>query len=227
MPLLIIGDVHGKLGTYLDILDRYRKFDSLQIGDLGFGQDYDVLHREINTEQNRFVPGNHDDYDWLENNTWSSLSLGDWGMAKHGNIDFFFVRGGFSIDRQHRKAGVSWWPQEELDEQQMDECFESYLETKPDIVISHDCPSGIYPFVTRYDFVVDGSRTKHFLQRLYKAHKPTLWIFGHHHITKMIPTNPTTFQCLGELSHGILDIDSSGFPSFQLLRSTHSPSHNL
>ncbi len=187
----IIGDVHCKYELYHRLLRKARF--TLQVGDFGF--DYTTLIG-VNARRHKILGGNHDNYDDVGN--WPHF-LGDCGVHTiEGFGDIFFVRGGFSIDRQFRVEGVDWWKAEELD---MGECYSALLEyerVKPNFVVTHECPSTVVPYVTTSTQVI-ASRTKQLLERMFAIHQPDRWVFGHYHESGDVTIGGTRFTCLGEL----------------------------
>ena len=167
------------------------------MGDMGFLAHYnqlvDMFAREnMDSDRHRFIPGNHDDYDHLP-----EMALGDFGTAEHGGMGFFFVRGAYSIDWQHRTPGVSWWTEEELSHKQGRACLEAYSQAKPELVISHDCPLFAYGLLMSHH--VEPSRTAQMLEAMHDIHAPKRWFFGHHHQSRTFTLKGTEFQCLNEL----------------------------
>jgi hypothetical protein len=217
--LRIIGDVHGKVEPglwspcYLDVI---RGCDySVQVGDMGDARTYTCLCAHVDPARHRFIGGNHDDYDNLPPHC-----LGDFGMATVGCVEFFFVRGAYSIDkelrlRQQRVSGRRlWWPQEELSPSRMQEAMDAYIHRRPDFVITHMAPTSIarqlsdgrllqsLTGMTPDEFTC---RTGDLLQAMLDAHPPERWIFGHFHRRLTMRVGSTEFVCLPEL--GYLDID--------------------
>ena len=92
-----------------------------------------------------------------------------------------------------------------------------YEETKPDYVLSHECPTeavlfmlqgliGQY-FEAKRDCVQ--SRTAQALQLMYEIHQPKEWCFGHYHVDKTFhlkPDSRTKFTCVAELSQYVLEL---------------------
>lgn len=199
----IVGDAHGRLSEYKAIVRDVPH--SVQVGDLAFNYD-EIL--DLDPTAHKFVPGNHDNYDRLPPH-----SLGDFGQTELGGITFFFVRGAFSIDKKYRIDGRDWWPNEELSRAQVDECKTLYEQVRPQIVISHDCPT----FISRQLFPSDilrnfgynpetfQTRTGNFLEELHDIHQPSLHFFGHYHLNKTTFARGTRFICIGELQY--LDLD--------------------
>lgn len=186
---------------------------------MGDRETYEQLVSSVDATRHRFVPGNHEDYDHLPPH-----SLGDFGMACWHGVDFFFVRGAESTDREKllqlgREAGRRlWFEQEELTQEQMGAAEQEYSRARPQIVMSHDAPThvarGAWQHARRGNppnsrAMFCSSRTGDFLERLLEQHRPRLWLFGHHHHNWRQREGNTLFVCVGELSH--VDINAAGF----------------
>ncbi|GAG28122.1 unnamed protein product [marine sediment metagenome] len=169
------------------------------MGDFGF--DYKVLS-EVNSQHHKIIAGNHDNYNNIKENNYPHF-LGDFGRAILNGVDFFFIRGAYSVDKAYRQEHISWWKDEELTYGESHKCFDSYLENKPSIVISHDCPTVMCERFKYSAYV--SSNTQYLLQELFNAHEPDRWYFGHHHRNITEKIGKTTFTGLGELK--FLDID--------------------
>lgn len=200
--MIVIGDVHGEFHRYFRTIKEADY--SLQLGDMGFFYE-PLTIAKIDPEKHKFFGGNHDNYDLYSE---SPHALGDFGEEELGGVKFFYVRGAFSIDKKYRDFGVSWWPEEELNREQFDAAMELYVAAKPEIMITHECPREISdlignPNVLR-EFGFDPSRfttkTSEALQRMFEAHQPKHWIFGHFHKNWETEVNGTHFQCLNEMS---------------------------
>lgn len=181
----ILGDVHGKISQYIEKVQNSPY--SICVGDVGF--DYSLLS-SLNGTKHKIVGGNHDNYNTLVH---LPHYLGDFGMW-HG---IFFIRGALSIDRNLRNENVDWWAKEELTYMEGLEAIEAYKTSKPSIVVSHDCPLSILPYLCGNNF--HKSRTNQLLQACLEEFRPSLWIFGHHHQSKKIVQYGVDFICLNEL----------------------------
>ena len=215
MALRIIGDVHGQVDfvlkpparTYLDLISECDH--SIQIGDMGDAETYAELTTRVDPTHHRFFGGNHDHYHDLPVH-----SLGDYGRVQLGGIELFFVRGARSSDKQklvnrgQQLGRKLWYEEEELPESEHDAILEAYLECQPRLVLSHTCPAHILPFI--YEFVKQRSRyavaghgqsspTNELLERLFEAHQPDTWCFGHYHHDWHYHEDGTDFRCVGEL----------------------------
>lgn len=202
--LRIIGDVHGKYSKYIYL--ALEAENSIQVGDLGF--DYGLVRSELDSEKHRVLGGNHDNYeeDAEGRFVWQPKHfLGDFGTYSVAGYDFFFLRGGNSIDRAYRDEGLDWWPREQISYAEARTALELYESLKPEYVITHECPVGIIDFVspgkTWDGEYIRPSMTAQLLQQMWELHKPKVWYFGHHHIDWKADVLGTTFQCLNELSY--------------------------
>jgi predicted phosphodiesterase len=206
--MYIVGDAHGKLGLMQQKLLRLDMSKPVvHLGDLGF--DYSQLHL-MPGNPFRFFSGNHDNFNTYHE---CKYALGDFGPITLTDHNMFFVRGGLSIDKKYRTIGHDWFAEEELTYTQMDECFDLYIKQKPDIVLSHECPQSVIPMVSQFSdqYITENfgctlpSRTSVFLERLFEAHQPKFWCFGHFHRSKDF-VYKTHFKCLAELE--IFDLDT-------------------
>lgn len=200
--MLIIGDIHNKFEDYYNIVKKEKC--SIQVGDFGY-DSWNKLAYKCST-QHKVIPGNHEDYSSCMQ---SPHCLGDFGIYK----DYFFIRGGISIDRTYRDAErirgghTSYFPSEELNFTQLMQCLELYSQTKPEIVLSHAGPASITNiimkggnFPQKFGFPVGwNENTSLFMDHLLTIHQPKLWIFGHLHRSHKSTVNGTTFRCLKEL----------------------------
>ena len=176
-PLLIIGDVHGKINEYWKILQKCdKRYYSIQVGDFGFSKQHEWHLNNIDYSQHQINFGNHDDYTYLD----KPHSLSNWSISTSGLMT---VRGAYSVDKAYRTENVDWWANEELNYEEMQRAIDSYISNKPKIMITHDCPH----------------EARQSLFGITENHQPELWVFGHHHKSKNEVINGTRFICLAEL----------------------------
>jgi hypothetical protein len=213
--MIFMGDTHGSWDTYRHIINKMQHKGgrvgaecSLQLGDMGIGfdphkhnpddvKDY-ISYIKPMSKEHQFIRGNHDDPAFCKIHP---NYIGDFGFLPKPNI--FFFGGGFSIDYKWRTQDMNWWKDEELSEEEMADALDLYKESKPKIMVSHECPLGVkIDFVTnKWKLDVD-SRTEKILHSMLEIHQPEYWIFGHHHQRKEIDKNGTHFVCLHELIDG-------------------------
>lgn len=182
-----IGDVHGYYKTYTKIISEAEK--SIQVGDMGVGF---VEIPEINLNH-RFIRGNHDN---------PFLCTKHSNCIKDGTFEdeMFFLGGAWSIDWEDRILGISWWEGEELSVPELQKCIDKYVECKPEIMVTHDCPTVMAQKLNSHR-EWDKSKTRQALDRMFEAHKPEVWVHGHHHIYKQVMIKGTRFISLGELEY--------------------------
>lgn len=209
----VIGDVHGKIKQYLAIAKAADA--SVQVGDMGF-QYTDI---RLDPTKHVFFGGNHDNYDIYYS---TDNALNNFGTDKVGDLDFFYVRGAFSIDKAHRilydrrNNTKSWWQNEELSEAQLEHCIDLYRQVKPVVMLSHDGPTQATKVISNPDVLrafghnpdTFQTRTQQALTLMLKYHQPKLWIFGHYHKDVKFRVEGTQFACLPEL--GYVDVDKDG-----------------
>lgn len=207
MSITIIGDVHGYTKTYQKWLTHSldESARSIQIGDMGLGFAGVGLPAPGQSPlplNHRFFRGNHDSPEKCQAH---KNYLGDYGYLDEDRL--FWLAGAYSIDRDMRVEGVSWWRDEELSYSELYKAIDLYKTVKPRFVLSHEAPSIagavlLYDLVDPY-FVAKGSstfsRTAQALESMLNYHEPEKWIFGHYHVDKTfrVPKHNTEFIALG------------------------------
>jgi hypothetical protein len=224
--LIFIGDCHGKVSRLLSVIDSLPATARIfQLGDMGLG--FPDTHLPKQKSRFRWIRGNHDDPAQCRAHP---NYLGDYGYLP--DLKLFYLAGAWSIDwkwrRAHMQAGGApvWWADEELAEQELGEAFKLYRESKPELVMSHECPDVItnrlladhvIPIIgtdTYYNAKLEckSSRTAKWLGMMFAEHQPKLWVFGHYHIDKELELLGTKFRCCAELStyeHSLEEIEVS------------------
>lgn len=210
MGITLVGDTHGKYNEYYRIVSKSEY--SIQLGDFGFSQAWNYLHQSsLDPSLHKVILGNHD----LHTSPRSKFDLGDFGSFALDGKEFYFIRGGLSIDRVYRigeelnGGPKTYWSQEELSFSQMLGCMEDYKTNHQNIVLSHVPPASIIDeihgnkgnsILQRFKFH-EGFRenTSLLCDELLKIRPPDLWVFGHHHIKFDKTIDGTRFVCLPEL----------------------------
>jgi len=207
MTVRITGDCHGLTEHYVEDVQDSGCEHSIQIGDMGF--HYEDLE-ELDSDKHKFLGGNHDNYDVYHV---CPHGLGDFGSRSVGELDFYFIRGAFSIDwkdrfiRERDTGKKSWWNEEQLNKEQQEAALSDYKKQRPSVMITHTCPTSIAKIIgspgilTSWGYDADSfnTDTQQLLQDCHEAHRPDVWIFGHFHRTIDFQHNGTRFMCLGEL----------------------------
>lgn len=185
--MLIIGDVHGKIKKYQWLLDYHQPQHSIQVGDFGFKWEHDWHLKNVDSSKHKIVFGNHDYYPYID----KPHSLGN---CSYWN-EVFTIRGAHSIDQHMRTEGKDWFRNEELNNFEQLNVLDNYVNTKPDVVVSHDAPKS----VVNHMFGYETSSTRNLLEHMFQEHRPKLWIFGHFHESKTATILGTRFECLKKL----------------------------
>jgi predicted phosphodiesterase len=201
--MFFIGDIHGDFDRYYWLIDHSRRnaegFDqSIQIGDTGvfYPNDLESLRNDWN---HKFFRGNHDNPEIYHNHP---CAMDDYGFHK----GMFWLGGGYSIDQNYRTPGLNWWPDEEISYLQILNAIEMYSNSKPNIMVSHECPTIIKSKVlTNKSKASVCSKTESALQSMYDIHSPDVWIFGHHHKRIETKISNTLFIGLGDSMSKIND----------------------
>ena len=207
LMITIIGDVHGRTKSYQKWLRNNLDPDSrsVQIGDMGLGfagVGLPAPGQPPLGASHKFFRGNHDSPERCRAH---KNYLGDFGYLPDDRL--FWCAGAYSIDRDRRIEGISWWADEELSYRELEKAIDLYALMKPRFVLSHEAPEKASK-VLLYDLVgpyfsmkleCAGSRTAQALQIMLDIHKPEKWVFGHYHVDKKfhVPGYDTEFICLG------------------------------
>lgn len=205
MRLRFIGDIHGDLLAWRSRLDGCDK--SIQVGDFGMGfiDETQPALAGVDWTRHRFIRGNHDD---------PARCAQHPGWIPDGHFDeglgIFFCGGAWSIDREWRTPGVSWWPDEEVSDLAFRRIIEDYARIRPRIVVTHDIPffvaDDLYTGHRKIQGPIRKTRTAMALYEMFKTHQPALWVFGHWHIHRRKTLFGTRFICC-EINQSV-DIDA-------------------
>ena len=191
MKVTFIGDTHGDMDFYKYIVENNE--NTYHVGDFGFTKEWTWLEIFLtNIKQKRpndihlVNMGNHDNTQFVD----SEFSCGDYSY-KNG---IFTIRGANSIDKNIRWQGVNYWDNEELNYVQGCAAHLSFVNNKPKVVVTHDCPQSICRDLFSIN---EKSFTRVMLEQCYLQHQPDVWVFGHHHKDIDLTIGRTRFICLG------------------------------
>jgi len=200
---LLIGDVHGKWREYARILEVYQPDSSVQVGDFGVGfrginqaavEQVQYAMDNFGGGNNRYIRGNHDNPEVCRADP---RCITDATFEEETGI--FYLGGAWSIDQAWRTEGVDWWADEELSMNELYAAIDVYERSKPDVVISHECPEDIIGYMMPWYRREFPSRTRDALGSMWSLHKPKLWVFGHWHSSVTASFDGCQFTCLNEL----------------------------
>ncbi len=196
-----IGDVHGDFQRYRQLIAEVEQ--SVQVGDMGIGfctvdadgaitrpePPFDVMERE---GSHRFIRGNQDD-------PGECRAQKLWIEDGHAEGDMFFCGGAKSANPAARTEGLNWWPDEELSPGEFKQVSEKYLDLKPGLMITHDCPHAVADLILSENQPGKSAaltQTRQSFQAMWQRHEPDIWIFGHWHLSMDKKIAGTRFVCL-------------------------------
>jgi len=215
--VLILGDVHGEWEKLFSLINRYDIKDCylICVGDLGIG--FANSHsKEIRTLEiaNTFftvrninflsIRGNHDNPAFFkkEIKSFSNIRLiPDYHTEIINDEKFLFVGGAVSIDRTHRKEGISYWSDEGF-------VLKPELVEKCDVLITHSVPSwngpnnksGIESWCSKDPTLWEECMAERFgHDKLIELCKPKRHYAGHMHISSTVAMNGCISKILNEL----------------------------
>jgi len=149
----------------------------------------------------KFIRGNHDDPDICRSHP---DYLGDYGYIESAGI--FYISGGFSIDKDYRIPGISWWEDEEMNYDSLGDMMKLFGRIKPEIVISHTCPQSVFKNLILPNLpnhIPGAPRTRAIMDACLEWHKPSKWYFSHFHIRAAAVIDGTEFYCIN--NHGFAE----------------------
>lgn len=192
-----IGDVHGLVPLYRATIENCPR--SIQVGDFGIGIDGVEFPKGLGPEH-RFIRGNHDNPElcateshWIPDGTVEGSTM--------------VVGGAWSFEHGSRTPGKNWWPNEELSGQELEVVIERYTDTKPRVMVTHDCPERLLQDIFHKEDVI-GTATGYAFDEMLRQHRPELWIFGHHHRSVDRTIEGTRFICLDEGDFVDVDLET-------------------
>lgn len=205
----IAGDWHGttKWATYaLSRLERQGVRTVLQLGDFGVwpgesGQGYlDDLQSVLDeNDQTIYVTlGNHEDYTQIHTIEPDELGL-KWIRPsivlfprpfrfEMKMTTFLSLGGAPSVDRDHRVAYQSWWPEEMLTEE---EVAEAVAGGTVDVMLTHDAPNGGTHAVSNIishgggwsrDSLLYAAEGRMLMDKAVYGVRPQMLLHGHYHV---------------------------------------------
>lgn len=209
--IYITGDTHGDIDfEKLTVLREYgvNSSDFLIIcGDAGICWNENILQYFLKLYNSIgctviFVDGNHENFDMLNN-----MPLVEYCGALMHQIDkrifhvlrgeimtlegktFLCLGGAHSIDKAYRTIHVSWWPEEDINNHDIDNAVYNLAKynNKVDYVITHCCDT---PTVQKaFNFKRDKSTDC--LNFIDKVVDYQHWFFGHYHFDRQVSNKKT------------------------------------
>ena len=185
--ILVLSDTHSYYGTVNEQI-RYAETELgvsissvIHLGDFGIYKanlyNFFIKQKEAFIRPVYFIEGNHEDFDALP---WLTKKYRDYFThLKRGtvnNIDgyrFLCFGGAEYMDSMITQRGS------EISDNDIDDCL-AVLPEDVDIVLTHDCPTGIgMPNTPGLEYYGETGFSRS--RELVEYFKPKLWLFGHHH----------------------------------------------
>lgn len=157
--VLLLGDTHGNLPWVKVAIEAAKQLDCdaiLQLGDFGFWahreQGRQFLNGVIDALDTAgidlyWIDGNHENHDLLSEQV---HQRGFWRAGSRlyhaargsrwewGGQTFLACGGAYSIDKEYRTEGESWWAGETITQDDADLCTDEGL---CDVLVTHDAPA--------------------------------------------------------------------------------------
>jgi predicted phosphodiesterase len=204
--IFVTGDIHGDIGIRKLTTRHFPQQEYLSkndyviiLGDFGCiwnGEPKDkywLNWLEAKPFTTLFLDGNHENFDLLY-----QYPTGEWNDGKVRRIrpsvlhltrgqvfeleglKLFTMGGGTSIDKQFRKEGVSWWPQEQPSEEEYAEAERNLdrVGWEVDVVLTH---TASIKRMIEMDYMKEKANINLFFDKLEEKLKFKVWYFGHFH----------------------------------------------
>lgn len=204
MKVAIIGDIHQNIKEFkryvAQIKEGYPEVQLLiQVGDFGYmGSRKEGFLDEVNDYLDGigldlyFIDGNHEDHSILSQKDASMNKVrGHIYYIKRGSVlmieghRVLFLGGAYSVDRMWRVAGVSYWPEEVLSKEFVQDLCASIQPV--DIMISHDAPiSSNIPLTNHMGLsstvLYRADAHRELVERVVLVAQPKVIYHGHYHV---------------------------------------------
>jgi hypothetical protein len=200
--VLVVGDTGGDVEWLSEEVVPYAKATGcvriVQCGDFGFVWTKFAVHKNLDEIHELlqeagltlvFLPGNHENHPLLERLAEAAdqnedghyvlrptiLYTGRVAAWTWDGLRMAAVGGGVSIDRDDRVPGVSWWPEETLQPEEV----QAAVDLGPvDILFTHDAPLGV-PMRLLPDMTSAAHRA--YMTQVGEGMKAAYWFHGHYH----------------------------------------------
>jgi len=205
MIIGFIGDCHGNWSDLAIAMLRLQDCDNIvQVGDFGF---WPPIIKELEVSRPiYFIDGNHEHFPFL----WERVDrnilkpqevhpnvfyLPRGTVVEWGGMRFGCMGGAVSIDRQNRKEGIDWFPEEVASYSEMMKLMTN--ESPIDVIIAHDCPN--WAIENRLSHKNDDSSLAHrkMMDRMCQAVNPSFWVHGHYHFRNHVIHPNFGWDCMG------------------------------
>lgn len=214
--ILLIGDIHcqyHEIERQVEYAEEYLNItvsNVIQLGD--FGVYRDQLKKKFGGNPGLvfkkpvgFIDGNHEDFYNLKRlvhkyeSFFTHYPRGT--LKKIGNYNFLFIGGASYMDPVNTPPGAV------VKKGDIEKCL-SYSPDSVDIVVSHDCPTGIGVDGTP-GFEYCGETGFKGSREIIDKYKPKLWFFAHHHKWYQLSDKRTDYFGLDMANNGFILLDDN------------------
>jgi len=208
MKILVTGDIHNEFGRLNEVISKKQPDLVICCGDFGYwpnvpwGAPLSNIKKQT-AEKILWCDGNHEDHWSLRDRETDELAPGVIYMPRGSTYTLedgrtiMFMGGGYSIDKDMRRFGVDWFPEETISSNDM----MNLPDVKVDIFITHTCPVELVLDLLPHYPEKGYEPSNQALSDLWDIYKPKLWIFGHWHQYKegvMFGTKWYALSCPGQ-----------------------------
>lgn len=169
----------------------------------------------------RFIDGNHENFTVLDPDADAPVAVAPWltYMPRGSSdtilgVDFTFLGGASSIDKQWRVEGESWWPEENIREDQA-------ARARPaDVLVTHETGTSqftellaVNPHSRDKLYDPEGESNRELIDAVLDRVSPAIHVHGHHHAPRVTEGPRKTVSLSLETSVGsvvILDTEDMG-----------------
>ncbi len=210
--IIVVGDIHGEWNQLNLIIERERPQAVFSVGDFGYWPRIDKRSWSLDGIKNQgipiyWAPGNHEDW-------WSLGELDERGQSEVAPNIFYmkrgstlllndgrrvlFMGGADSIDKNVRRIGVDWFPDEIVSQRDILDL----PDVPVDIVISHTAPEEFDLGGRGFrGLALDLDPSRKALSYILERYHPALWYFGHWHISTSGHDSGCWWYALNEAWH--------------------------
>ncbi len=228
--ILLVGDTHGNdnfFGLACRTAREYGCERLFQVGDFGYWAHYKVgvdyldsceTYLRANGLTGYWLDGNHENHPLLwelygpggpnhdpdEEGFWKIRENLRYAPRAHrwtwDDVSFVSLGGAYSVDKDFRHEGLTWWPEEAITEQNVEDVIAGGY---ADVMLTHDAPEGTdIPCLRRQkkfkkDIFPESTRQRALLRRAFDGVKPKMLVHGHYHDRYTDDLNGTRIEGLG------------------------------
>jgi Icc-related predicted phosphoesterase len=208
MTTMLVGDLHNQFSNLNVLINRHKPDTVICCGDFGYWPRWQASQKisDIKPQGAKiyWIDGNHEDHWAIRDRETDEIEKDIIYMPRGSTMKLedgrnaLFMGGALSIDKNQRREGWDWFPEETISYANM----QDLPEEKVDIFITHTCPEELVDELIKYYPEKRGEPSNVALSQLWKMYKPELWIFAHWHHYKEGNLFGTKWHALDYPNHG-------------------------